>query len=95
MSDRHLSAATQPEAIPAHLQLMQMATGCWISQLVAAAANLSIADHLASGSKSAIEIAEAVRCNPRALHRFMRALANLGILTRAGEEKFALQLARR
>jgi hypothetical protein len=90
MSDPHFSAATQPAAIPAHVQLMQMASGCWISQLVSTAANLSIADHLASGAKSASEIAEAVRSNPRALHRFMRALANFGILTRAGEQKFAL-----
>jgi O-methyltransferase domain/Dimerisation domain len=90
MSDPHFSAATQPAAIPAHVQLMQMASGCWISQLVSTAANLSIADHLASGAKSASEIAEAVRSDPRALHRFMRALANFGILTRAGEQKFAL-----
>lgn len=90
MSDPHFSAATQPAAIPAHVQLMQMATGCWISQLLSTAANLSIADHLAGGPKSATEIAEAVRCNSRALHRFMRALANFGILTRAGAQKFAL-----
>jgi O-methyltransferase domain/Dimerisation domain len=90
MSDHHFSAATEPVAIPAHVQLMQMAAGCWISQLVSTAANLSIADHLAGGPKSASEIADAVRCNSRALHRFMRALANFGILTRAGEQKFAL-----
>ena len=90
MSDRHYSAATQPAAFPAHVQLMQMATGCWVSQLVSTAAKVCIADHLAGGPKSAGEIAEAVRCNPRALHRFMRALANFGILTGAGEQKFGL-----
>jgi O-methyltransferase domain/Dimerisation domain len=90
LSDRHFSAEKQPAAIPAHVQLMHMATGCWISQLVSTAANLSIADHLAGGPKSASDIAEAVRCNPLALHRFMRALANFGILTRVGEQKFAL-----
>jgi O-methyltransferase domain/Dimerisation domain len=83
-------AATNAPAIPAHLQLMQMATGCWISQLVSTAANLCIADHLAGGPKSASEIAPAVRCNPRTLHRFMRALANFGIVLSAGEQKFAL-----
>jgi SAM-dependent methyltransferase len=90
MSDRHCSAATQSAAIPAHVQLIQMATGCWISQLVSTAANLSIADHLGGGPKSASEIAEAVRCDPRALYRFMRSLANFGILKRAGNQKFAL-----
>jgi O-methyltransferase domain/Dimerisation domain len=83
-------AATEAQAVPPHVQLIQMATGCWISQLISTAANLSIADHLAGGPKSAREIAEAVRCNPRTIHRFMRALANFGILTRAGSQKFAL-----
>ena len=65
-------AATNAPAVPAHVQLIQMATGCWISQPVSTAANLCIADHSASGPKSASGIAEAVRCNPRALHRFLR-----------------------
>jgi hypothetical protein len=52
------------QAIPPHVQLIQMATGCWISQFVSTAANLCVADHLAGGPKSAGEIAEAVRCNP-------------------------------
>lgn len=84
------SEPTNGQTVPGHIQLVQMATGCWISQLISTAANLSIADHLGDGPKSASEIAEAVRCNPRALHRFMRALANFGILTSAGEQKFAL-----
>ena len=83
-------AATDALAVPAHVQLIQMATGCWISQLVSTAANLCIADHSASGPKSASEIAEGVRCNPRALHRFMRAQANFGIVKSAGNQKFAL-----
>jgi O-methyltransferase domain/Dimerisation domain len=83
-------AATHVPAVPAHVQLIQMATGCWISQLVSTAANLCIADHLAGGPKSASEIAEVVRCNPGALHRLMRALANFGILMHAGQQKFAL-----
>ena len=82
-------AATNAQSVPAQV-LIQMATGCWISQIVSTAANLCIVDHLAGGPKSAGEIAEAVRCNPRALHRFMRALANFGIVTSAGEQKFAL-----
>lgn len=83
-------AATNAQAVPAHVQLIQMATSCWISQIVSTVANLCIADHLAGGPKSASEIAEAVRCNPRALHRFMRALANFGIVKSAGNLKFAL-----
>jgi O-methyltransferase domain len=83
-------AATNAQAAPAHVQLIQMPTSCWIFQIVSTAANVCIADHLAGGPKSASEIAEAVRCNPRALHRFMRALANFGIVKSAGNQKFAL-----
>ena len=88
-------AATNAQAVPAHVQLTQMATGCWISQFVSTAANLCIADHLSGGPKSAREIAEAVRCNPRALHRFMRALANFGIVVSGGSRSSrSLRLAR-
>ena len=80
----------QKSAIPAHAQLIQMAIGCWISRLVSTATNLSIADHLAHGPKAAQEIAEATGTNPRALHRFMRTLANFGILTHAADQKLAL-----
>jgi O-methyltransferase domain/Dimerisation domain len=83
-------AAPEAQAVPPHVQLIRMATGCWISQLIATAANLSIADHLAGGPKSAHEMAESVRCNPRAIYRFMRALTNIGILMRAEKQKFAL-----
>jgi hypothetical protein len=73
-----------------HVQLIQMATGCWLSRLVWMAANLGIADHLANGAKSAAEIAGSTRTNPRALYRFLRTLASFGILTHGGDQKFAL-----
>jgi hypothetical protein len=82
--------STQPATLPAHVQLIQMATGCWVSRIVTTAANLSIADHLASGPKSSAELAAATGTNPRALHRFMRTLTNFGILTRTSDQEFAL-----
>lgn len=76
--------------IPAHVQLIQMSTGCWISPIIYTAASLGLADRLSSGPKSAADIAEPTGTNSRALHRFMRALANFGILTDAGGSRFAL-----
>jgi SAM-dependent methyltransferase len=84
-----ISGSPQPP-IPPHVHLIQMATGCWVSRLVFAAADLSIADHLASGPKSAAEIARSTASNPRALHRFMRTLANLGMLRHDADQTFAL-----
>lgn len=82
--------SAQPTALPPHVQLIQMATGCWISRFVSAAASLRIADHLANGPRSAAEIARLTGTNARALHRFMRTLANFGILTHASDQEFAL-----
>jgi hypothetical protein len=75
---------------PPHVRLVQMATGCNLSRLVWAAAQLRIADHLASGPKSADELSAPTGCNARALHRFMRTLTNFGILTLDDGARFAL-----
>lgn len=82
--------SAQPAAIPPHVQLIQMATGCWVSRIVSTAANLRIADHLANGPKSAEEIARLTGTNARAMHRFLRTLASFGILTHDEDRKFAL-----
>jgi len=38
----------QTEAAPPHAQLIQMAMGHWVSQIVYLAAELGLADHLAA-----------------------------------------------
>jgi hypothetical protein len=67
-----------------------MGTAVWVSGLLHAAAKLALADHLASGPKSAIELAKTMRLHSPSLHRFMRSLAGLGILTERSEQRFAL-----
>ena len=80
----------QAAALPPHVQIIQMATACWISRLVATAASLNVADHLAGGARSAADLAGPTGTNPRALHRFMRTLASFGILTQGADDTFAL-----
>ncbi len=75
---------------PPHLQLIQMATGHWLSRIIFVAANLGIADHLADGAKSAAELAGPTGSHPRTLHRLMRTLASFGVLTEQEEGRFAL-----
>jgi len=67
-----------------------MSIGCWVSQFLATAANLRIADHLSHGAKSADDLAGPTKTNPRALHRFLRTLSNFGIVTQSTDHKFAL-----
>lgn len=78
------------EAAPPHVQLVQMAMGHWISRIVYLAAQLGIADLLAGGPKTADELAGPTKMHAPSLYRWMRSLANLGILTESPGRRFAL-----
>lgn len=78
------------QAVPPHAQLIQMGTASWVSGVVYAAAKLGLADHLATGPKSAVELAGPTRTHAPSLHRLMRTLASLGILTERDAQRFAL-----
>ena len=67
-----------------------MAAASWVSATVYAAAKLGIADHLDAGPKSAAELAGATGTHAPSLHRLMRTLAGLGILTERDSQRFAL-----
>jgi hypothetical protein len=67
-----------------------MGTASWVSAIVYAGAKLGIADHLAAGPKSAAELAPATGTHAPSLHRLMRSLAGLGILTERDGQRFAL-----
>jgi hypothetical protein len=87
-----MSREQSPEsnALPPHAQVIQMGTGSWVSAIVYAAAKLGLADHLAAGPKSAAELAGATGTHAPSLHRLMRSLASLGILTERDAQRFAL-----
>jgi hypothetical protein len=75
---------------PPQARLAQMATGFILSRLVYTAASLGIADHLASGPKSASELATPTGCDAVSLGRFMRTLTNFGILALGDDQRFSL-----
>jgi len=80
-----------PDAtLPPHAQLIQMASAYWISRVVYAAARLGLADQLAAGPRSAAELAAPTRTHAPSLHRLMRTLASLGLLTEGDAQRFAL-----
>jgi hypothetical protein len=76
--------------VPAHVQLIQMCAGAWVAAAVYGAAKIGLADHLADGGRSALELAPVTGTHPPTLHRFMRTLAGLGILTEGDGQRFAL-----
>lgn len=87
MPDNQPAASTLPAP---HIQLIQMGRAFVISRTVYAAAKLGLADQLASGPKSAEELAGPMKAHAPSLHRLMRTLASLGILTEGTEQRFAL-----
>jgi hypothetical protein len=51
------AVAPTPGSLPAHVQVIQMATAIWRSRAVYAAARLGLADLLAAGPQTAAELA--------------------------------------
>jgi O-methyltransferase domain/Dimerisation domain len=67
-----------------------MGIASWVSAVVYAAAKLGLADQLATEPKNAAELAGPMRMHAPSLHRLMRTLASLGILTERDAQRFAL-----
>ncbi|HVX83440.1 MAG TPA: methyltransferase [Phycisphaerae bacterium] len=82
--------APDAPSVPPHIQLIQMSTAHWVSQILYVAAKLNLADRLAAAPKTADELAPLTAAHAPSLYRLLRALANLGILTESSDHHFAL-----
>lgn len=79
----------EADALPA-TNLFGIVSGGWMSQAVYVAAELRIADVLASGAKTSEELARATGTHAPSLHRLMRALVTLEILRERADGTFEL-----
>jgi SAM-dependent methyltransferase len=86
MQTHHLAGA----APPPHVRLIQMATGYWISRMLYATATLGLADSLAGSPKNAAELAGPTGAHAGALHRLLRGLGAVGIVSELDGGRFAL-----
>ena len=87
MSDTPQAAS---QTLPPHVQLVNMGRAFMVSRVVYAAAKLGLADELAEGPRSAAELADRLKVHAPSLHRLMRMLAGLGVLTEQDAQRFAL-----
>src|SRR5262245_28216159 len=71
-------------------QLREQIMGFRTTQMIHVAAKLKLADHLAAGPRSPLELAASVGAEPLALYRLLRALASLGIFAGDAGGAFAL-----
>lgn len=85
-----LRAARARPATDPRVRLGQLITGQRASQAVVLASELSLADRLAERAKTAAELADEVGASAHSLERLLRALADMGVLRRAGDARFAL-----
>jgi len=72
------------------MALLGMVHGYWNSQVVRAAADLRLADHLAAGPLTAEDVAGLESSDPHATYRLMRACAGLGLLAYDGDGRFSV-----
>jgi hypothetical protein len=85
-----MASSISEQDLPPHIQLVQMGSAYWVSRVVYVAAKLGLTDHLSDRPQSANELAQITRTHAPSLHRLMRTLASLGILTESDSHQFAL-----
>jgi hypothetical protein len=78
------------DAEPLSLTLMRLLDGYQLTQAIAVAAELAIADLLADGPCSSDELADASGANPQALYRLLRTLASIGVFHEEEGRRFSL-----
>jgi SAM-dependent methyltransferase len=81
---------TATSTMPPPVALLELMNGYWITQAIAVAAELGVADELAGGPRRIEDVAAAVGADPRALRRLARALAMIGVLDEGTEGRFGL-----
>ena len=77
-------------ALPPPAMLMHLVAGKFVTQALAAAAELSLAEQLVGGPKTAQEVAGTMGVHAPSLYRLMRALAEVGMLIQDDSDRFAL-----
>jgi O-methyltransferase domain/Dimerisation domain len=71
-------------------RLRSLVSGYQLSQALAVAATLGVADLLAEGPRTSDDLADATDSHPDALYRLLRALAAAGVLHEADGRRFSL-----
>lgn len=83
-------ATAQGPPAAASMNLLRMLTAPWIAQAVYAVAELGLADELAGGPRTVIDLAAAVDADPDALYRIMRTLSAQGVFKETEPRLFEL-----
>src|SRR4030095_5606401 len=72
------------------MTFMNLTAGKWVSQAIAVAAELGIADVLKDGSRTSADIARTVNASEDGVYRLLRALGSVGLFAETGNRRFRL-----
>ena len=72
------------------MTFMNLTAGKWVSQAIAVAAELGIADLLRDGTKTAAQIAQLANASEDSVYRLLRTLGSVGLFAETGNRKFRL-----
>lgn len=87
---RHHLYRLHQRLVPAPAAMMEMIIAAWTSQAITVAAQLGVADTLASGPLPIDELAARVGADADALARLLRALIGRGVFRRRGDGRYEL-----
>ncbi|MBN9118296.1 MAG: methyltransferase [Planctomycetes bacterium] len=78
------------EPLPPNMLLLQMVFGKAVTQAISVVARFRLADQMATGPKSAAELAQTAKLHPGHLYRILRALVSVGVLAGDAAGRFSL-----
>jgi hypothetical protein len=82
--------SSQVSTIPPSAQLLAMTSGFYLWWMVYVVAERGIADLLADGPQTSVELAQAAGVHEPSLHRLLRSLSAAGLFTEESPRRFAL-----
>ena len=84
------AVATPTQTPPPEAQIAEILLSQYVPRLVHLTASLKLADHLAEGPRTAVELATLTGTYGPALSRILRTLASMGFFTEDAEHRFSL-----
>ncbi|MFF0436141.1 methyltransferase [Streptomyces sp. NPDC004327] len=87
--DARTSGPEQQDRQPDFQRMFEIVTSYWVSRAVHAGTALGVPDLVAEAPRTAAELAAATGTDPRSLHRLLRALEGVGVLSVDDEGRYA------
>lgn len=90
MASVHGQQTSQASTIPPEAQLAEMLSGLWLWWMLYVVAERGVADLLADGPQTSVELAQAAGLHEPSLYRLLRSLTGFGVFTEESPRRFAL-----